>query len=100
MAAEGRLGDLGPVLVDQRERRAIDLAAVAHLVPLEGDEADRRRHDDEDTDEDIAHHGGRVPFEIVRKNAVVRSEAPGGAVLQPAAERRNGAAAQIIRLLS
>ena len=64
MAAESRLGDLGAVLVDQRERCAIGLAAVALLVPLEGHEADRRRHDEENADEDVAHHGGKVPFEM------------------------------------
>ena len=31
MAAERRLGDLGAVLVDQRERRAVGLAAIARL---------------------------------------------------------------------
>ena len=69
MAAEGRFGDLRAVLVDQREWRAVGLAAVAGLVPLEGHEADRRRHDEEDADEDVAHHGEKIPFEIVRGEA-------------------------------
>ena len=99
VAAEGSLGDLGAVLVDQRERPAIGLAAIARLVPLKGDEADRRRHDDEDADEDIAHHGGNSDREC--EEALSGSEAPGEpglghgeedgrAVLQPGAERSTG----------
>ena len=66
LAAEGRFGDLAALLVDQREGRAVGLAAIYRAIPLEGDEADAGRHQDQYADEDGAHHGefGPAGFEV------------------------------------
>src|SRR5690606_19081850 len=56
MATEGGFGNRRALLVDESERRPIGFGTRRPAVPVEGEKADACGHQDQNADENAAHH--------------------------------------------